>query len=121
MFQQHQCPGEKIFHGVVRVVKLGVYTSWDEAQVQVLNYSGFRVKKFKSFENSTCYVAQVQREPRTVWYVLKILGEMAHTNLRRWLNRSNVCAGSTLVEKSSLSAVKRFLGKSRLQVYRRDY
>ena len=63
--------GKKIFYGVGRGFKPGVYASWDEADKQVKNFSGFRVRKFRSRVSAEKYVADVQAEPQTVWYVLK--------------------------------------------------
>ena len=110
-------PGKKVFYGVGRGVKPGVYASWEEAQAQVLHFSGSRVKRFKSVVSAERYVAQVQAEKRSVWYVLKNSGRDGAYESRE-VAEAYKCAGSTLVEKHSLTAVKRFLGKNRVRVFR---
>ena len=83
------------------------------------NFSGFRVKKFKSLGQAEQYIAQVQSEPQTEWWVLKNStrdGAYESEELATLFKS----AGSTLVRRHSLSAAKRFLGKSRLRVYREE-
>ena len=109
--------GKKMFYGVARGFKPGVYASWEEANTQVKNFSGHRVKKFNSRLAAEHYVAEVGEKEKTLWYVLKnsrrdgAYDSEAAASLWR-------CYGSTLVQRSSLSAAKRFLGKTRIRVYR---
>ena len=112
-------PGKKVFYGVGRGIKPGVYASWEEAQAQVLHFSGSRVKRFKSVVSAERYVAQVQAEKRAVWYVLKNSGRDGAYESRETAEAYR-CAGSTIVEKNSLTAVKRFLGKNRVRVFREE-
>ena len=62
---------KSMFYAVARGFKTGVFSSWEEANTQVENFSGFRVKKLKSVTKAEQYIAQVQSEPQTVWWVLK--------------------------------------------------
>ena len=108
---------KSMFYAVARGFKTGVFSSWEEANAQVENFSGFRVKKFKSVTMAKQYIAQVQAEPQTVWWVLKHStrdGAYESEELAEMFKN----AGSTLVKRHSLTAAKRFLGKSRLRVYR---
>ena len=107
------------FYGVGRGFVPGVYTSWEEANTQVKNFSGFRVKKFKSATEAERYVDEMQANPGKVWYVLKgSRKDGAYESKEMALSWKRI--GSKLVERNSLSAAKRFLGKSRIQVYRND-
>ena len=112
-------PGKKVFYGVGRGIKPGVYASWEEAQAQVLHFSGSRVKRFKSVVSAERYVAQVQAEKRAVWYVLKNSGRDGAYESRETAEAYR-CAGSSIVEKNSLTAVKRYLGKNRVRVFREE-
>ena len=61
----------------------------------------------------------MQEEPQVVWLVLKNSradGAYESKGLASLYN----CFGSTMVKRHSLSAAKRFLGKSRIEVYRED-
>ena len=115
----HKSGKAPVFYGVARGFKPGVYTSWDEANTQVKNYSGFRVRKFKSEIEAEHYVAEAQANPQKVWHVLK-----GSQRDGAYESRDTAlifrCLGSTLVERNSLTAAKRFLGKSRIQVYRTE-
>ena len=111
--------GKSVFYGIGRGFKPGVYTSWDEANAQIKHFSGCRIKKFRSKLNAEKYVKEMQAEPQVVWWVLKTLrpdGAYESKGLTSIYN----CFGSTMVKRHSLSAAKRFLGKTRIKVYRED-
>ena len=50
------------FYGVARGFKPGVYESWEEASAYVKNYSGHRVKKFKSRSEAEQFVQEARRQ-----------------------------------------------------------
>ena len=109
--------GKTYFYGVGRGHKPGVYSSWSEANAQVKNFSGSRIKKFKTEEEARQFVDQIQADPVATWYVLKGTRQdgayacKAHASQYR-------CGKSKLVVRHSLAAAKRFLGTSRLRVYK---
>lgn len=110
-------PGKSVFYGVGRGFKPGVYTSWEEANAQIKHFSGCRVKKFRSRLNAEQYVKGFQAEPQVVWWVLKnSRADGAYDS--KGLASCYSCLGSTMVKRHSLSAAKRFLGKTRIKVYR---
>ena len=47
---------EKIFYAVRKGVVPGIYTTWDEAKVQVFGFSGASYKKFSTEEEAERYV-----------------------------------------------------------------
>ena len=111
--------GRQIFYGVGHGKKPGVYTSWDVAQQQVHNFSGFRVRRFRSRASAEKYVAAVKAEPRTTWYVLKNSNRDGAYESRETAEAFQ-SADSVLVERSSLAAAKRFLGRNRIRVFREE-
>ena len=108
------------FYGVARGFKPGVYETWEEANTHVKNYSGHRVKKFRPRKEAEEYVADAQANPERIWYVLK-------GSRRDGAYESKTMSsfwrgfGSTMVERNSLTAVKRFLRKSRIRIYRNEW
>ena len=111
---------KQLFYAVARGFKPGIYTSWEEANTQVKNYSGFKVKKFKTMTEAEQFVQEAQANPDKIWYVLK-------NSRRDGAYESKAMAtfwrgfGSTMVKRTSLTAAKRFLGKSRIRIYRNDW
>ena len=109
--------GKSYFYGVGRGHTPGVYKSWNEANAQVKNFSGSRIKKFKSEAEAQQFVDQIQADPVATWYVLKGTRQdgayacKAHASQYR-------TGGCKLVVRHSLAAAKRFLGTSRLRVYK---
>ena len=111
--------GRQIFYGVGRGQNTGVYTNWDAAKLQVHNFSGFRVRKFRSRESAQKYVDSVKAEPTVTWYVLKDSNKDGAYESRETAEAFK-SARSILVERSSLSAAKRFLGRNRIRVFREE-
>ena len=107
----------KFFYGVGRGTKPGVYTDSATAKAQVVSFSGFRLRKFKTEARAQQYVADVQAEPQTTWFVLKNSGRDGAYSCKQTA-QSFKSRGSTLVERNSLSAAKRYLGTTRVRVYR---
>lgn len=111
---------EPPYYAVARGIKPGIYRSWQEANTQVKNYSGFKVKKFKTMTEAEQSVQEAQANPDKTWHVLK-------GSRRDGAYESKAMVtfwrgfGSTMVERSSLAAAKRFLGKSRIRIYRNDW
>ena len=85
--------------------------------IQVVSFSGFRLRKFKTEARAQQYVADVQAEPQTTWFVLKNSGRDGAYSCKQTA-QSFKSRGSTLVERNSLSAAKRYLGTTRVRVYR---
>ena len=111
--------GKAVFYGVGRGFKPGVYTSWDEANKQIKNFSGCRIKKFRTRVGAEKFVKELQEEPQVVWWVLKNSHADGAYESKGLASLYNTF-GSTMVKRHSLSAAKRFLGKSRIKVYRED-
>ena len=107
------------FYGVGRGFKPGVYTTWNDANKQIKNFSGCRIKKFRSRVGAEKYVKEMQEEPQVVWWVLKNSRADGAYESKGLASLYNTF-GTTMVKRHSLSAAKRFLGKSRIKVYRED-
>ena len=108
----------KYFYGVARGFTPGVYASWEEANEQVKNFSGSRIKKFKSEDEAKQWVDEIQANPVVKWYVLKGTSRADGAYACK-AHASQYRTGRTqLVVNHSLTAAKRFLGTSRLRVYR---
>ena len=110
-------PAGKFYYGVGRGLKPGVYASCKLARAQIHKVTGGRWQKFTSEAAAERYVAKVQAEKSVTWFVLKNSGRDGAYEDKKTAE-SFKSAGSIMVERSSLSAAKRFLGKSKLKVYR---